>query len=118
MKNDGYTDEEAEILIHHKEVLQAYGIDSKSYKVTLLNNNYLINMQLDDPNIRLDFSIFFKEHSKSNLLDKTNFNLNTGSYDLNIKDKILCQNPIKEFYYDENNILKAIDVNNVIYSCK
>ncbi len=41
-------------------------------------------MQLDDPNIRLDFSIFFKEHSKSNLLDKTNFNLNIESSDTNI----------------------------------
>lgn len=84
LKNDGYTDEEAEILIQHKEVLHAYGIDSKSYNITLLNNNDLINMQLDDPNIRLDFSIFFKEHSKSNLLDKTNFNLNIGSSDINV----------------------------------
>ena len=84
LKNDGYTDEEAEILIQHKEVLQAYGIDSKSYNITLLNNNDLINMQLDDPNIRLDFSIFFKERSKSNLLDKTNFNLNIGSSDINV----------------------------------
>lgn len=41
-------------------------------------------MQLDDPNIRLDFSVFFKEHSKSNLLDKTNFNLNIESSDNNI----------------------------------
>lgn len=84
LKNDGYTDEEAEVLIQHKEVLQAYGIDSKSYNITLLNNNDLINMQLDDPNIRLDFSVFFKEHSKSNLLDKTNFNLNIESSDNNI----------------------------------
>lgn len=84
LKNDGYTDEEAEVLIQHKEVLQAHGIDSKSYNITLLNDNDLINMQLDDPNIRLDFSIFFKEHSKSNLLDKTNFNLNIESSDTNI----------------------------------
>ena len=84
LKNDGYTDEEAEVLIQHKEVLQAYGIDSKSYNITLLNDNNLINMQLDDPNIMLDFSIFFKEHSKSNLLDKTNFNLNIESSDTNI----------------------------------
>ena len=84
LKNDGYTDEEAEVLIQHKEVLQAYGIDGKSYNITLLNDNNLINMQLDDPNIRLDFSIFFKEHSKSNLLDKTNFNLNIESSDTNI----------------------------------
>lgn len=84
LKNDGYTDEEVEVLIQHKEVLQAYGIDSKSYNITLLNDNNLINMQLDNPNIRLDFSIFFKEHSKSNLLDKTNFNLNIESSDTNI----------------------------------
>ncbi len=83
LKNDGYTNEEVEILIQHKEILQAYGIDSKSYNVTLSNNNDLINIQLDDPNIKLDFSIFFKEHSKSNLLDKTNFNLNVESNDNN-----------------------------------
>lgn len=84
LKNDGYTDEEVEVLIQHKEVLQAYGIDSKSYNITLLNDNNLLNMQLDNPNIRLDFSIFFKEHSKSNLLDKSNFNLNIESSDTNI----------------------------------
>lgn len=84
LKNDGYTDEEVEVLIQHKEVLQAYGIDSKSYNITLLNDNNLLNMQLDNPNIRLDFSIFFKKHSKSNLLDKSNFNLNIESSDTNI----------------------------------
>ena len=84
LKNEGYTDEEVEVLIQHKEVLQAYGIDSKSYNITLLNDNNLLNMQLDNPNIRLDFSIFFKEHSKSNLLDKSNFNLNIESSDTNI----------------------------------
>lgn len=84
LKNDGYTDEEVEVLIQHKEVLQAYGIDSKSYNITLLNDNNLLNMQLDNPNIRLNFSIFFKEHSKSNLLDKSNFNLNIESSDTNI----------------------------------
>lgn len=84
LKNDGYTDEEVEVLIQHKEVLQAYGIDSKSYNITLLNDNNLLNMQLDNPNIRLDFSIFFKEHSKSNLLGKSNFNLNIESSDTNI----------------------------------
>ena len=84
LKYDGSTDEEVEVLIQHKEVLQAYGIDSKSYNITLLNDNNLLNMQLDNPNIRLDFSIFFKEHSKSNLLDKSNFNLNIESSDTNI----------------------------------
>lgn len=93
LKNDGYNDEEIEVLIQHKEILQVYGLDASSYNITLLYNNNLINMQLDDPNIRLDFSIFFKEHSKSNLLDKTNFNLNQESiknnvsygYDSNLK---------------------------------
>lgn len=105
LKNDGYTIDEIEVLIQNKEVLQAYGIDSPSYNITLLNNDDLINIQLDDPNIRLDFSIFFKEHSKSNLLDKTNFNLNqeainskvSYSYDSNINLLFimhgLCKSP-------------------------
>lgn len=82
LKNDGYSEEEIEILLQHKEVLQAYGIDSLSYTITVLNNN-LINMQLDDPNIKLDFSIFYKEHAKSNLLTKTNFSLKPGTSDSN-----------------------------------
>lgn len=84
LKNDGYNDEEIEVLIQHKEILQAYGLDASTYNITLLNNDSLINMQLDAPNIRLDFSVFFKEHSKSNLLDKTNFNLSQKSSESNV----------------------------------
>lgn len=84
LKNDGYSDEEVEVLIQHKEILQAYGIDVSSYNITLLNNSKLSNIQLDDPNIRIDFSVFFREHLKSNLLDKTNFNLCQESTNNNV----------------------------------
>ena len=39
-------------------------------------------------------------------------------YDLNIIDRIVCQNPIQKFYYDENDNLKAVDINNITYSSK
>lgn len=119
LKNDGYSEEEIEILLQHKEVLQAYGIDSLSYIITVLNNNNLINVQLDDPNIKLDFSIFYKEHAKSNLLTKTNFSLKQGTsnnnasygYDSNIKLLFLlhglCKSP-KDLSFFENVYKKNI----------
>lgn len=46
------------------------------------------------------------------------YEINSFDYDLNIIDRIVCQNPIQKFYYDEKNNLKIADINNIIYSNK
>lgn len=78
-RQDGYSDKEIASLIQHKEILGAYGIDGTQYNIQVLNDGELINIQLDDPDIRFDFSIFYKEHTKSKLLDKSHFDLSIGA---------------------------------------
>ena len=46
LKNDGYNDEEIEVLIQHKEILQAYGLDASSYNITLLKRCFFHHLNL------------------------------------------------------------------------
>lgn len=70
-KNDGYTNEQISSMIQHKEILTAYGFESKQFEVSLGG----LKIDLSDPNIKFDYDIFYKEHEKSSILDKSNFSM-------------------------------------------
>ena len=91
--NQGYTLSQILILIQHKEILSSYGFKSDKYEITIEDEK--LKIDLSDPEIKINHDIFYKEHAKSQLLDKSSFDLNmqTGSehfyssygYDSNIK---------------------------------
>lgn len=92
-KIDNFTNEQIESLIQHKEILSAYGFEFDKFEIKISDVDKCI--RLDDPEIRLDFDIFYKQHVKSKLLDKSNFNLSVSNstkktnisygYDSNLK---------------------------------
>lgn len=96
-----------------------------NYIYALLSNGELSKINLKNGKLETKYKtnicgMYFNLYKNFNgeIIVSGIYEVYSFDYDLNIKDKILCQNPIKEFYYDKNNILKVIDVNNVIYSCK
>ena len=80
LKKDGYIPVEIIKLIQQKEVLSLYGFDGKGYKVTLEDDNETYEIDLDSPNPKIDFDIFYKKHKVSNLLNKDNFDLDNDNY--------------------------------------
>lgn len=73
-KNDGYTNEQISSMVLHKEILTAYGFESKKLEILIDG----VNIDLSNPNIEFDYNIFYKEHVKSSILDKSNFNMANG----------------------------------------
>lgn len=93
LKKEKFTNEQIESLIQHKEILSAYGFKTDKFEIKISDIDKYI--RLDDPELRLDFEIFYKQHEKSKLLDKSNFTLsvsnsmpntnNSYGYDSNLK---------------------------------
>ena len=71
--DDGYTKNQIEILLQHKEVLSSYGFNSDNQKITIANPE--VEYILDSENISIDFDIFYKKHNRSQMLEKTNFSI-------------------------------------------
>ncbi len=130
-RKEGYSNKEIESIIWHKEILEAYGMSGKEYIISILNNGKVINIQLDDPNIKFDYSLFYKEHDRSKLLDKSNFTLDNGvrdnncsyGYDSNLKLLSLlhglCKNSndlsLLESLYEKNVKLIGNESNSGFY---
>lgn len=71
--DDGYTNNQIEILLQHKEILSSYGFNSDNQILTLANPE--VEYILDSENVSIDFDIFYKKHNRSQMLEKTNFSI-------------------------------------------
>lgn len=67
----GYTDDQIQILIQHKEILTSIGFESDNFEISLPSEKLVLD--LSNPSFRINPDIFYKEHRKSNLLGKENF---------------------------------------------
>ncbi|MBQ7240409.1 MAG: hypothetical protein IJS56_03115 [Bacilli bacterium] len=84
LKKDGYIPIEIVKLIQQKEILSLYGFPGDGYKVTLQDADKTYEFDMEDPNVNINFKIFYKQHKISKLLNKDNFNLDNDNYDENV----------------------------------
>lgn len=97
LKTENFTNEQIELLIQHKEILSAYGFETDKFEIKISDVESCI--RLDDPELKMTFDIFYKQHAKSNLLDKSNFSLSVSDS---------AQKANNSYGYDSN--LKLIDM--------
>lgn len=96
-----------------------------NYIYALLSNGELIKINLKNGKLEKKYKtniygmyINLYKNFDDKVIVSGIYEVYSFDFDLNIIDRIVCQNPIQNFYYDENDNLMAVDINNVIYSCK
>ena len=61
LKKDGYIPIEIVKLIQQKEILSLYGFPGDGYKVTLQDADKTYEFDMEDPNVNINFKIFYKQ---------------------------------------------------------